>query len=254
MVNQGWQITGWYLLVLLCLIIPMKLLSLRRSPPGGRGELCSFLLAPSLCAPSWMRRKKIDGIPVRLFGSGLVFFVVYSVIYHFRLVIPAGLSPWLQGYLAIVPFWLMLEALEVLVQLVWLPTGYRVPAINNNPILSQSIGEFWGRRWNRLIGDWLHQVCYLPFFRQPGKGLFVAFTVSGGIHELLVSLPSYLVYRTHLWGMMTVYFLIQYFGIIVERRWLTARPGIRRLFSWFVILVPSPLVLNSGTLRIFHMV
>jgi hypothetical protein len=36
------------------------------------------------------------------------------------------------------------------------------------------------------------------------------------------------------------------------KQWLRHYPGWKRLFLWTVVIVPVPLVLNEGTLRIFH--
>ena len=33
--------------------------------------------------------------------------------------------------------------------------GVRAPSMHSDPIRSRTIGEFWGRRWNRVIGGWL---------------------------------------------------------------------------------------------------
>ncbi|HTV17129.1 MAG TPA: hypothetical protein VMG12_00620, partial [Polyangiaceae bacterium] len=33
--------------------------------------------------------------------------------------------------------------------------GLRPPPLHSHPILSRSLAEFWGRRWNRVVGHWL---------------------------------------------------------------------------------------------------
>lgn len=255
MIDSCWQATGWYLLVLLPLVVCMKLLSLRRNWPGARGALLSFLLAPSLCLSGWQNRSQVCRKDCYVLGAKSLFFcLILGLVFYFELRLPPDLSPWLQGYLAVIPFWLMLEMAQTLLQVLWLPTGRLVPHINLNPIFSVSVAEFWGRRWNRLFGDWLYQICFKPFSRKPVRGLFLAFFISGLLHELLVTVPYLIVYGKSLFGLMLGYFAIQFLAILIERRWVAASPVTGRLYCWLVVLGPAPMVLNSGTLRIFQMV
>jgi hypothetical protein len=160
---------------------------------------------------------------------------------------------WLQSYLAIPGFWLLLETIGSLYQFLWLPSGRLVPAVNNRPWLAASPAEFWGRRWNRVIGDWLRQVVFMPLRRRPRPAMAVAFLVSGVLHELLVSLPLQIVYGRSVWGWMLAYFLLQYGAIELERAFLSPFPVLQRLFLWLAVLGPAPLILNPGTLLIFHL-
>jgi hypothetical protein len=255
MVDTCWQISGWYLLVLFPLVMCMKLLSLRRNWPKDRTDLYSFLLAPSFCLPSWGNRRKVCRKDVFVLGGKGIFFCTFLwLLFNYELKIPADLSPWLQGYLAVIPFWLLLEIMQTFLQVLWLPTGRLVPPMNVHPFLSVSVVDFWGRRWNRLFGDWLFEICFKPFSRKPYMGMFLAFFVSGMIHELLVSVPFLMVYERSLFGLMLGYFTIQFLAIVIERRVMISSSVAGRVFCWIVILGPAPMVLNSGTLKIFQMV
>lgn len=249
----GWQITGWYVLVLIPLFIGMKLLYLRLYPSRDRRQLYSFLLAPSLAGSSWQKRRRVErGDWLKLSLKCVLLSFLFWLIVSVKQGLPAELSPWLQGYAAIVPFWLMLELLESLLQLVWLPSGRLVPALNNRVLLSASVADFWGRRWNRMFGDWLYGVCFRPFARTP-LGLSAAFAASALIHELLVSVPYLIVYEKSLFGLMSGYFVIQLAGILAERKFSFRSIMVGRVYCWVVVLGPAPLVLNQGTLRIFHL-
>lgn len=252
----GWEITFYYLAVLTCVVLVMKISSwwLVGNRKGGSA---GFWVAPSLCLPEWQGRRTISPgqgkqLAVRcccLFGAvwGGYAVVMPSV---------AGLHWWLQGYAAIVPFWLLLESAQTVLQLAWLPTGRLVPPFFVNPYRSGSLAEFWGRRWNRLFGCWLHQVCFKPFARRPVIAAAIAFTVSGFIHELVVTLPALLVddeTGKSVAGLLLVYFLIQYIGLILGRRWLRGRPLALRLQFLIIVLGPAPLVLNPATLSIFRL-
>ncbi|WP_163335794.1 MBOAT family protein [Desulfopila sp. IMCC35008] len=215
----------------------------------------SFFFAPSLCFSSWHNRRQVCRKDFFVLAAKSFFFcLLLGFIFFFELRIPPDLPPWLQGYLAVIPFWLMLEMVQALLQVLWMPAGRLVPPVNVHPIFSASVSEFWGRRWNRLFGDWLYEICFKPFFRAPVMGLLLAFVISGLLHELLVSLPYLVVYGKSLFGLMLVYFVIQFLAILIERKWLAASPVAGRIYCWLVVLGPAPMVLNSGTLRIFQMV
>lgn len=254
MIDACWQVTGWYLLVLLPLVVCMKLLSLRRNPPGGSSNVVSFILAPSLSFPHWQKRRRVRSKDVVvLVAKSLLYCTLLWLVFHFEIRIPGDVSPWLQGYLAVIPFWLMIEMVQTLLQILWLPTGRLVPHINLKPIQSVSLAEFWGRRWNRLFGAWLYEICFKPFRRIPHRGLLLAFLTSGLIHELLVTVPYLVVYKKSLFGLMSCYFIIQFLAICLERS-AAVFPFTGRVYCWLVVLGPAPMVLNSGTLKIFQMI
>lgn len=251
-----WQMTCWYLVVLTPVVLLAKVTSLRRAGVRRPADMvrCSFFWAPSLCVSSWQKRewltavnRKFRILVVSFGGLVLIAVVYFTVIPAFR-----PLPWWLQSYLAIVPFWLLLEALSGMCRLLWLPSGSLVPVINERPWQAKDLADFWGRRWNRLIGDWLHQVVFMPLRRRPQKAMLVTFVVSGFLHELLVSLPLTIVYGESVWGWMTGYFLLQYLAMDLERRLNLSAPG-KRILLWVAVLVPVPLVLNRGTLLIFHL-
>jgi hypothetical protein len=69
----------------------------------------------------------------------------------------------------------------------------------------------------------------------------------------LVSIPLWFAYRANRFGWMVAYFGIQALAIIAERRLLRPATAWNRVVLWLVVLVPAPLVLNQGTLLIFHL-
>lgn len=62
--------------------------------------------------------------------------------------------------------------------------GRDVPALHVAPGRSRTLAEFWGRRWNRLVGEWLREHCYQPLARAglPRLGVLAAFAASALIH------------------------------------------------------------------------
>ena len=248
---QQWQITFWYLAMLVLFILVAKWLSLCREDMRCP---CSFLFAPWLSITSWRRRRRNMSVSrMRLtLWSALVPLGLMVLWYLFGVPLTRDLPIVLQGYVALVPFWLLLEAIGGVARICWLPTGELVPAMFHQPWRATSLSDFWGRRWNRLIGDWLAQVVYRPLHRRPRLAMGATFLVSGLIHELVVSLPLAMVYGESVWGRLTCYFLIQYCGCLAQRRWRLA-PGLHKVLLWSTLLLPAPLILNRGTLLIFHL-
>jgi len=101
-----------------------------------------------------------------------------------------------------------------LVSCAWRAAGVCARPLMAAPILSTSVGDFWGRRWNRAFRDLTHPLFYLPLARRLGAGpaLGVVFLWSGVVHELLISLPSRSGY-----GLPTLFFALQAGAIGLER-------------------------------------
>ncbi|MBI4816141.1 MAG: hypothetical protein HY791_07785 [Deltaproteobacteria bacterium] len=118
--------------------------------------------------------------------------------------------------------------------------GLEVPKIHDNPLLARSIMEFWGRRWNLIVGQWLHEYCYRPLAarRHPFAGVVASFAASAFLHWYLIFVPLGLSHSL----VMTAFFLIQIPLIAIERKLrLATKP------SWAANLwTIGSLVLISG--------
>jgi hypothetical protein len=62
--------------------------------------------------------------------------------------------------------------------------GAEVTRLHVDPILSKTVGEFWGSRWNQVIGGWLRERFHEPLARAgwPRTGVIAAFIVSALLH------------------------------------------------------------------------
>ncbi len=105
---------------------------------------------------------------------------------------------------------------------------------------SESLSDYWSRRWNRAFHDFARNHVYLPFKRHWNStaALFITFLFSGLIHDLIISVPARGGY-----GLPTGYFLLQALGMWVERRWIPAGFG-RRLWAWLVVVSPIGLLIH----------
>jgi predicted DCC family thiol-disulfide oxidoreductase YuxK len=128
-----------------------------------------------------------------------------------------------------------------LLTLAWRKAGYAVTALMNAPTRADSVGNFWGLRWNRgfnsLARRFLHQPM-APILGRAGAVLGV-FTVSGLIHDLVITVPAGGGY-----GLPTAYFVLQGVALLFERsaagRRLGLGRGLRgRLFALLIVAGPA---------------
>ena len=254
--DRRWQITAWYLIALIATITITKLLSARLSERSFPETLKWFLFTPSLSTRPTSRARAFEKRDVwHVLTRALLFLPATIAVYSWLpdLISQRQFPRTLRGYLAAIPIWLITETTSLITQLCFLPAKILLPPIHKQPWRSRTLAEFWGQRWNRLFSDWFRQVCFRPLRRIPSLGLLTAFAFSGVMHEFLVNVPLWIVFRTNLFGSMCLYFLIQAGGILVERQILRQNVISNRVFAWFLIIGPLPLVLNEGTLRIFQL-
>jgi hypothetical protein len=128
-----------------------------------------------------------------------------------------------------------------LIALAWQSLGVDAEPIMAQPILSQSLGEFWGRRWNLGFRQLAHEYIFRPLSRRFGVAAagFAVFIVSGLIHDLVISFPARGGY-----GLPTAYFVVQGLGVLAERsafgRKIGLQHGIRgRIFAIVVTAAPA---------------
>lgn len=256
MIEPAWQITLLYVAIFGTLIGGMKCVSVALSPRSVRSRWKFLLFAPVYSVETWRRVRPVSRAAISrlLWKWSWVLPCVLASYTILRIWIAPRVDSWhLRAWLALLPLYWLVEALGLGGQMWGLPAGKVMPPFFDGPLRSKGLFEFWGRRWNLWMTDWLNEACFQPLGRRKWLGTLAAFFVSGLIHELIVNLPLYLVYTVNLFGTMMAYFLLQVAGMAVERRWLRRRPRTRRLVLWVFVAAPAPLVVNEGTQRIFHL-
>ncbi len=123
------------------------------------------------------------------------------------------------------------------------------PPMHNKAYLSASASEFWLIRWNLWVRNWLHIIGKSLVPNSPELRKFIIFAVSGIFHEIMFSLPYFLLTNKNVFGSMTLYFLIQYIACFVDKEvlkkeWSTTR----HLFLYFALFAPAPLFINDAFL------
>jgi alginate O-acetyltransferase complex protein AlgI len=124
-------------------------------------------------------------------------------------------EPLLAGWIGMVGMILILHfGLFDLTSIGWRALRVDAAPIMNRPLLSTSVSEFWGRRWNAAFNDLAVRLIFRPVARHTTvlAATLIAFAVSGLIHELVISLPAGAGF-----GLPTAYFLVQGLGVLAER-------------------------------------
>lgn len=147
----------------------------------------------------------------------------------------------LRYFVGVLVTYLAVEAIVRLLGFVYRAAGLAPPRLHDHPILSRSLAEFWGRRWNRIVGTWLRAVAFSPLMARgyPRLGIVVTFLVSALLH-FYFCWPALGVAPA---AMMASFFVMQlpFVGlerVLVLRRW---RRPLRHLWTLGVLLVLSPL-------------
>jgi predicted DCC family thiol-disulfide oxidoreductase YuxK len=155
-----------------------------------------------------------------VFGAALIWVVA-------RTTLPV--NPLLAGWLGMVGLIFVLHfGTFHLLSLGWRSLGVNAMPVMQNPLRSNSLGEFWGRRWNTAFHELATRFTFRPLQPTVGRAgaTLLVFLVSGLIHELVISIPARGGY-----GLPTGYFVLQGLGVAAERtrlgRWLGLGRGWR---------------------------
>ena len=144
--------------------------------------------------------------------------------------------PLIQGWICLLGLVLLLHFGSFhLIALFWQSLGVCAQPIMAAPILSRSLSEFWGKRWNRGFRQLAFDLIFQPLHMSIGAGAagLSVFLVSGLIHDLVISVPAHGGY-----GLPTGYFLLQGLGVSLERSSPGRRLGLQRGISgWLYMFV-----------------
>lgn len=156
-------------------------------------------------------------------------------------------SPYLLGWVGMIGLAFVLHfGVFHLLSCGWRSIGVDAAPLMDWPILSQSVSEFWGKRWNRAFRDLTHRFLFRPLAARLGPrwALLAGFVFSGLVHDAVISLPAGGGY-----GGPTVFFAIQGAAMFVERGALGKALGLGggwrgRVFTAVVILGPAGLLFH----------
>lgn len=217
--------------------------TLRRGLRPSLRRMLAYLLAwPGMDANDFLDERKVAAEPKKkewAFAIAKMCFGAVALWAVTRTLLPINwpLGGWL-GMLGVV--FILHFGLFHLLSLLWRQMGIYATPLMRNPIGATSLAEFWGGRWNTAFHELAFQFTFRPLrqFITPALAMLLVFSLSGLIHEAVISLPARGGY-----GLPTLYFLIQGAGIIMERSRIGRRIRLGRgvrgwLFTFLITVAP----------------
>jgi len=157
---------------------------------------------------------------------------------------------WRRTASLVLPTVLILPALSFLLHFgtfgvlarMWRAAGADVAPLFRAPWRSESLGEFWSRRWNLAFSEMTAFAVYRPVAVRAGRkpALVAAFLFSGLLHEVAISLPVRAGY-----GRPLLYFAIHGVLTQVERE----RGPFGRAVTLLAVVLPLPLLFHRPFLQ-----
>jgi hypothetical protein len=214
--------------------------------------LGGFWLTPLLSVISWQKSVPIRHIDkwmlfIRAIGNVLAIWVANW--FFFKLAHSFDLRGWAMSYAVALPAFAYQMAFTTFIQICCFISGGLIPYLDRRILRAKTLPEFW-QHWSPHVHDGFKQLIFKPLARRPMLASFVVFAFSGLWHELLINAPLLLIFGVNLVGGWTVYFFIQWLAIVVDHRFLRSTILWRRALLYLAVIVPLPLVLNEGIMRI----
>jgi hypothetical protein len=189
------------------------------------------------------RPPRFDGREAGWLLAHLVSFVLAWLVVFEHADADAWLLRWSCGVIVV---YALVESVHSALLLMYAALGVDLARVNDYPILSTTLSEFWGRRWNRAVSGWLNDFLFFPLARRrrAGLGIFAAFVGSAAMHFWFAWVPLDLVGG----GMMASYFAIHGAAMLLERYLgvVTWRRAARRAWTLAWLLLPSPLFIEPA--------
>jgi hypothetical protein len=173
--------------------------------------------------------------------------------YWVRLWETSGPLRWLDDLIVLVEVGVGAAGMHHVIVGVAARLGRHVLGLQDRPLLSASLSEFWGKRWNRLVQRHLYEGFFRPALRagKPRWALFSAFAASGILHLLVLGDSGPWPVILPMAGQIMGFFLLHGALVAIERRlgWHHMPAGPRRLAlararSLIVFVLLSPLLLD----------
>ncbi len=128
---------------------------------------------------------------------------------------------------------------------IMMQTGIYFQEIFNNPLMSSSPREMWGKRWNLYFRDVAHRNIFLPLggTKRPLIAVCAVFATSALLHEYLIFVSQ----GFSMFGYMSLFFLLQCLATIAQTtltHWLAKKSvlpnslGIMLHQLWLLLTLP----------------
>ena len=210
-----------------------------------------FSVWPGMDPAPFQQRAGVDPALLKAaegrFPGGYVSMVVGVVLAVLSAVFQPNLGTMAVGWLGIAAVLLVIHfGVSEILTLALRGFGWPVGMLFDQPWRSRSLRDFWSRRWNLAFVEMDRLLFFTPLRRRFGvlSATFGVFLISGLLHELALSYPA-----GSGWGGPLVYFALHGALVLAEARLLRVEKrwplGIGRLWTWFWVLGPLPLLFHA---------
>jgi alginate O-acetyltransferase complex protein AlgI len=157
----------------------------------------------------------LKGIARTAFGAALLWLVARHA--------PGPLTAGWIGMFGLITF--LHFGTFLLLALAWQSVGVNARPLMQDPARATSLTEFWSTRWNVAFNVLAKRWIFRPAARRfgPAGATLAVFLASGLVHDFVISLPA----RSG-FGLPTAFFLLQGFGVLLERSSLGKRLGLQQ--------------------------
>lgn len=216
-------------------------------------KLKFFYFKTPYLSPMTLKRQNAFSIKEQL-KIWLIYFLCLMVLLKISQSYLAGLDSWItKAYLMVPTLYFSLEFLGRTSALLFSTIGHKtIVDMHNAPWAATSLQNFWSKRWNVWVRDWILSLSKPLAKLGANKALFFAFMLSGVFHEMMVSLPYFVLTNKNVFGLMIIYFGIQFIGMWLEKKYLNNSPYFFKIiYTWIFILIPIPLFINQSILYFY---
>lgn len=133
----------------------------------------------------------------------------------------------------------------------WRWMGVEAYELFRSPLKSNSLKEFWGKRWNLAFAEMTTIISFRPLRSVIGveKAIIASFLLSGLLHEIAISFPVNSGY-----GLPMLYFIIQAAAMQLEStsgfaKEMIRHPVLSHLWVCAFLLLPLPLLFHPDFMR-----
>jgi len=238
----------FFLIIAIC----MKLVAYLLEKYQNRNPDFRFVfLSPLLSTKSYQCLRDHQVSRGQLFLKAVIFGALMVMYYSSCYQVQNNLSPIGFSYLVAPGIYLITLWMSASLQLLFSLTGVIFSDMHDRPYLSISLTNFWGRRWNRWVRDWLNHLTYGLKSLNLKYAVMISFLISGLFHEIMFNLPYFIFTGKAYLGSMMVFFFLQGLGVLFEKSYLKNAPIIlRRIFMFIMIIGLSPFFVQRPFLAI----
>lgn len=219
--------------------------------PRGLGWIAYLFFWPGMRPESFSQRSAQQESVGRAFVEGFLFFIAGAVLHIALILFWSSFPNGVRLYLGLISFMMLIHfGISSILFSVFRMCGWPVEPLFKAPLMSTSLREFWGKRWNLAFVDMDKRVILPLFPKQFGRAASVlgVFVVSGILHEIGISYPA-----NAGWGLPLLYFFLHGILTLIEPSVpLIGRSlNLKRIWVWLTLLIPVPLLFHESFLLSF---